>query len=62
MLSQYGNTYYGLDDDKSKLIGVAQNGRKFVAMDVSKEYYFDAENGQWIEWAPASGSDSEPVS
>ena len=62
MVSQYGNTYYGLDADKSKLAGVALNGRKFVAMDVSKEYYYDAENEQWIEWVQASGSDSEPVS
>ena len=59
MISQYGNTYYGLDADKSKLTSVALNGRKFVAMDVSAIYYFDAENSQWIEWSPSSSNEEK---
>lgn len=56
MLSQYGNTYYGLSTD-SKPTGVL-NGREFKEMDTGKTYHYDAESETWTEWVPASGSDS----
>lgn len=54
MISQYGNTYYGLDSDKDDVVGVAVNGRAFVAMDTSKLYFFDGENAEWKEWGGSS--------
>ena len=54
MISQDGNTYYGLDADKGDVVGVAVNGRAFVAMDTSKLYFFDGENGEWKEWGGSS--------
>lgn len=61
MLSQYGNTYFGLSTD-TKPSGTSLNGREFKEMDTGKTYYYDASGGEWIEWVQASGSDSEPVS
>lgn len=57
MISQYGNTYYGLDADKSGVVGVAVNGRAFLAMDTSKLYFFDGENAEWKEWGSSSSDD-----
>lgn len=59
MLSQYGNTIYGLSTD-SKPSGTALNGREFKEMDTSKTYHYDAENEQWIEWSPSSSAESTP--
>lgn len=60
MVSQYGNTFYCKSTD-GKPSGV-QNGRELKEMDTGKTYYYDAAGDAWIEWIPASGSDSEPVS
>lgn len=57
MISQYGNTYYGLDDEKNDVAGVAVNGRAYVAMDTSKLYFFDGENAEWKEWGSSSSDD-----
>ncbi len=57
MISQYGNTYYGLDADKDDVVGVAVNGRAFVAMDTSKLYFFDGENSEWKEWGAENGGE-----
>ena len=54
MLSQYGNTYFGLSTD-DKPSGVL-NGREFKEMDTGKTYYYDAAGDEWIEWVPASSS------
>ena len=55
MVSQYGNTYFGLRTD-DKPSGTALNGRAFVEMDTSKLYFYDAENGTWIEWTGGSSN------
>lgn len=60
MVSQYGNTYFGLSTD-TKPSGTSLNGRAFVEMDTSKLYFYDAANETWYEWTGgSSGSDSEP--
>ena len=55
MITQNGNTYYGLSTDTPKPTGAVLNGREFKEMDTSKTYYYDAENQQWLEWTPGGG-------
>lgn len=55
MLSQYGNTYYGLSTD-TKPGGTALNGRAFIEMDTSKLYFYNAESDTWEEWPGGSSS------
>ena len=40
---------FGLSTDMKPIN--APNGSKIVEMDTAKEYYFDGENKEWIEWA-----------
>ena len=61
MVSQYGNTYFGLSTDIPKPSGTALNGRAFVEMDTSKLYFYDAENGQWLEWTGSSSNIDDAI-
>ena len=57
MITQIGNTYYGLSTDDPKPTGAVLNGREFKEMDTGKTYYFDAENGVWLEWTQGGGGE-----
>lgn len=37
-----------------------ENGDELREMDTGKTYFFDKENGEWIEWAPAAEDDTTP--
>ncbi len=50
MITQNGNTYYGLSTDTPKPTGAVLNGRAFIEMDTGKIYFYDAESGEWREW------------
>lgn len=54
MITQDGNNYYGLSTDSPKPTGTPTNGRCFVEMDTGKIYFFDEENGTWIEFGGGS--------
>lgn len=43
---------YGLSTDTKPTI--AANGSAFIEMDTSTIYFFDAENGEWLEWGGVS--------
>lgn len=45
----FNSVYYGLSTDTKP--ETALNGMVFIEMDTSKVYFFDAEHGQWLEWA-----------
>lgn len=47
---QVGNTYYGKDEDKDSMKGVAVEGRAYVAIDTSKLYFYDEADDAWYEW------------
>lgn len=55
MITQIGNTYYGLSTNTPKPTGAVLNGREFKEMDTGKVYYYDAENQQWLEWTQGGG-------
>lgn len=59
MISQYGNTYYGLSTD-DKPSGTALNGRAFVEMDTGTLYFFDAEGGAWLTWGEENSGGDNP--
>lgn len=51
--------YAGLStDDPKPTVGIA-NGSKFIEMDTGLTYYFDAENGEWVQFPPAESSDPD---
>lgn len=56
-VAQYGDTYWGKDEDKDSMKGVASQGRKYAAYDTGKIYVFDEAEDDWVEWG--SGSSNE---
>ena len=42
------HTYYGLSTDEKP--EAANNGSRYIEMDTSKMYLFDAEGAEWLEW------------
>lgn len=51
-------TFYGLSTDSTKPSKVA-NGSRFVEMDTSNIYFYDAENAEWLEWGSVKQSDAQ---
>lgn len=49
---QYGDTYWGKDEDKDSMKGVASQGRKYAAYDTGKIYVYDEAR----ERSPSGGS------
>ena len=49
-------SYFGLSTDTPKPTEGVGNGSAFIEMDTSKVYFFDVDNGTWLEWGaePAS--------
>lgn len=45
-------TLYGLSSDSKPT--TAANGSAFIEMDTCTIYFFDAENGDWLEWGGAT--------
>ena len=48
--------YRGLSDDDKPTAGVP-NGSDFLEMDTGKTWYFDAENGDWLD--PTATDDAD---
>ena len=42
------HTYYGTAKDEKP--ETANNGSKYIEMDTSKLYLYDAEGAEWLEW------------
>ena len=42
--------FWGLSTDSNSMPTNVANGSVFIEMDTSKVYFFDAENGDWLEW------------
>lgn len=49
-------TYFGLSTDTPKPTEGVGNGSAFIEMDTSKVYFFDVDNGTWLEWGAESAS------
>ena len=59
MVAYIDGAYRGSSTDKAAMTGdVIRNQEAFIETDTGKLYFYDAENSQWVEFAPSSGDDT----
>ncbi len=59
MISYIDGSYRGTSADKTAMTDTnIPNMASFIEVDTGKLYFYDAENSQWVEFAP-SGSSSD---
>lgn len=57
MIAYIDGAYRGSSTDRAAMTGDAiRNQEAFIETDTGKLYFYDAENSQWVEFAPSGSS------
>lgn len=59
MVAYIDGAYRGSSTDRAAMTSdVIRNQEAFIETDTGKLYFYDAENTQWVEFAPSSDGDT----